>query len=87
MSTSILLAKLAAAGGHKAYLFYFPSILVLIFLRVLGKSAIYKKLYGSMQVNIDYTKSQLDWEPPFKVEDSLSSCWLVDTERELGLNE
>ena len=81
MSTSILFSRLADAGGYKAYIFSFPLILLSISLRVLGKSAIYERLCGSMQVNIDYTKSQLGWKPPFKIKDSLSSCWLVDTER------
>jgi UDP-glucose 4-epimerase len=81
MSTSILFSRLADAGGYKAYIFSFPLVLLSISLRVLGKSAIYERLCGSMQVNIDYTKSQLGWKPPFKVKDSLSSCWLVDTER------
>ena len=81
MSTSILFSRLADAGGYKAYIFSFPLVLLSISLRVLGKSAIYERLCGPMQVNIDYTKSQLGWKPPFKVKDSLSSCWLVDTEQ------
>ena len=81
MSTSILFWRLADAGGYKAYIFSFPLVLLSISLGVLGKSAIYERLCGSMQVNIDYTKSQLGWKPPFKVMDSLISCWLVDTER------
>lgn len=81
MDISELISRLADAGGYKAYIFSFPLILLSISLRVLGKSAIYERLCGSMQVNIDYTKSQLDWKPPFKIKDSLSSCWLVDTER------
>ena len=81
MSTSILFSRLADAGGYKAYIFSFPLILLSVSLRVLGKSAIYERLCGSMQVNIDYTKSRLGWKPPFKIKDSLSSCWLVDTER------
>ena len=80
MSTPTLFSRLAGAGGYKAYIFSFPLILLSISLRGFGKSAIYERLCGSMQVNIDYTKSQLGWKPPFKVEDSLSSCWLVDTE-------
>ena len=81
MSTSILFSRLADAGGYKAYIFSFPLVLLSIALRVLGKSPIYARLCGSMQVNIDYTKSELSWTPPFKIQDSLSSCWLVDTER------
>jgi UDP-glucose 4-epimerase len=79
MSTSILFSRLADAGGYKAYIFSFPLVLLSIALRVLGKSAIYERLCGSMQVNIDYTKSQLGWKPPFRIKDSLSSCWSVDT--------
>ena len=75
MSTSILFSRLADAGGYKAYIFSFPLILLSVSLRVLGKSAIYERLCGSMQVNIDYTKSRLGWKPPFKIKDSLSSCW------------
>ena len=81
MSTSILFSRLADAGGYKAYIFSFPLVLLSIALRVLGKSPIYERLCGSMQVNIDYTKSQLGWIPPFKIKGSLSNCWLVDTER------
>jgi UDP-glucose 4-epimerase len=81
MSTSILFSRLAEAGGYKTYIFKFPLTILNISLRVLGKSPIYERLCGSMQVNIEYTKSQLSWKPPFKVKDSLSSCWLLDTER------
>lgn len=81
MSTSILLSRLGDAGGYKTYIYKFPLVLLSISLRVLGKSAIYERLCGSMQVNIDYTKSQLGWKPPFKIKDSFSSCWLEDTEQ------
>jgi UDP-glucose 4-epimerase len=50
-------------------------------LRLLGKLPIYDRLCGSMQVNIEDTKSQLSWSPPFKVNDSLSNCWLSDAHR------
>ena len=81
MSTSALFSRLAEAGGYNAYIFKFSLTILHISLRALGKSAIYERLCGSMQVNIEYTKSQLSWKPPFKVKDSLASCWLIDTER------
>ena len=81
MSTPVLFSRLAEAGGYKAYMCRFPLILLAISLGLLGKLAIYERLCGSMQVNIDYTKSQLSWKPPVKVNNSLSSCWLLDTER------
>lgn len=75
VSTPELISMLAEAGGYKAYIYFFPLILLCMFLRVIGKKAIYERLCGSMRVNIDYTKSQLSWEPPFKVIESLASCW------------
>lgn len=81
MSTSELFSRLAKAGGYKAYLFKFPLTILNTSLRLLGKLSIYERLCGSMQVNIEHTKSQLSWKPPFKVKDSLSSCWLLDAKR------
>ncbi len=79
MDTSELFSRLAEAGGYKAYIFRFPLAMLYISLRLLGKLPIYDRLCGSMQVNIEYTKSQLSWNPPFKVNDSFSNCWLSDT--------
>ena len=79
MSLSILFSRLAVAGGYKAFIIRFPPILLSIFLKMFGMSAIYFRLCGSMQVNIDYTKSKLGWKPPFKTQDSLRSCWSEDT--------
>jgi len=81
MSTPVLFSRLAEAGGFNTYMFRCPLILLSIFLRVLRKPAIYERLCGSMQVNMDYTKSQLNWKPPFTVNGSLASCWLLDSER------
>jgi len=81
LSTPGLFSRLADAGGYNAFIFRFPLALFSVSLRVLGKSAIYDRLCGSMQVDIEYTKSQLSWAPPSKVKDCLSSCWLIDTER------
>jgi len=75
VSTPELVTMLAEAGGYKAYILFFPLILLSTFFGLIGKKAIYDRLCGSMRVNIDYTKSQLSWEPPFKVNDSLASCW------------
>ncbi|MDB0049875.1 NAD-dependent epimerase/dehydratase family protein [Pseudomonadales bacterium] len=81
MDTSDLFSRLAETGGYKAYIFGFPLAMLYISLRLLGKLSIYDRLCGSMQVNIEYTKSQLSWNPPFKVNDSLSNCWVSDTHR------
>lgn len=84
MSTPVLFSRIAEAGDRKAYIFRFPTTLISIFLDLLGKRGIYDRLCGSMQVDIDYTKIRLKWEPPFTVNSSLSRCWLLDSENEKG---
>lgn len=81
MDTSELISRLAEAGGHKAYIFGFPITMLYFSLRLLGKLPLYERLCESMQVNIEYTKSQLSWNPSFKVNDSLRNCWLSDANR------
>ncbi len=76
LSTPELLSVIAKSEGLNPWIFRCPQILLAIFLRILGKSAIYERLCGSMQVNIEDTKSQLSWNPPCKVEDSMANCWL-----------
>ena len=75
LSTPELLSMIAEAGGYKSSIFKCPQIFLASLLTLLGKSAMYDRLSDSMQVDIEYTKKQLDWKPPFKVKDSLSGCW------------
>jgi UDP-glucose 4-epimerase len=75
LSTPELLSMIAEAGGYKSCIFKCPQIFLASLLRLLGKSEIYDRLCDSMQVEIEYTKKQLGWKPPFKVKDSLSGCW------------
>lgn len=78
MSTPLLFSRLAEAGGYSTYIFKFPLSILHFVLRLLGKLAIYDRMCNSMQVDIEFTKSQLSWNPPYKVKDSLRSCWLTD---------
>lgn len=75
LSTPEFILKLAKAGRKKIFLFRFPVILLYISLKLLGKLGIYERLCSSMVINIEYTKKQLNWKPPFKIEDSLKDCW------------
>lgn len=76
ISTSQLLSVLAEQGGFKAFLFYFPDTLIYFSLKLLGKLSIYNRLYGSMCIDIEHTKSKLGWAPPFKVKECLKNCWI-----------
>ena len=75
LSTPDLLILISRAGKHKSRLFKFPISLLSIMLRFIGKSAIYDRLCGSMQVDITHTKTQLNWRPPFSPEEGLLGCW------------
>lgn len=45
-----------------------PASLFAFLGKVTGRSAIIERLVGSLQLDIEHTKSQLDWTPPFEVE-------------------
>ena len=75
VSTPELLSMLARAGNHNILLFSVPKRLLVAFFCLLGQTKLTDRLCGSMQVNIEYTKRQLDWEPPVKVHDGLMKCW------------
>ena len=76
LSTPDLILMLSKAGGKRKFLFHFPLIMIYILLKILGKLSTYKRLCSSMTVNIEHTKKQLNWKPPFKLEDSFRDCWL-----------
>jgi len=78
LSTPELYSMLCKAGGYNSYIFKFPISILKILFRLSGKLAFYDRLSGSMQINIDYTKSILEWRPPFNIENSLQNCWLLD---------
>lgn len=84
MSTPMLFSRLCEAGLHKNNVFVFPESILYFVLKVLGKSKIYERLCGSMQVDIEHTKKQLDWKPPFGVKDSMRSCWSLNNLHEKG---
>jgi UDP-glucose 4-epimerase len=75
MSTPELCRLLSKTGGYNYHIFWFPECLFRLGLSLIGKKAVYERLFGSMEVDIDFTKSQLNWKPPCKVKDSIVNCW------------
>ena len=64
MSTSEfvdLLGKLDAAPVKQVY---FPLLIMRFLAKILGYEAEIQRLTGNLQVNIQHTKSELDWVPP-----------------------
>jgi UDP-glucose 4-epimerase len=75
MSLPELLYELSKARSYESRLIKFPLGLLRLMFFCLGKSGIYNRLCGSMQVDLTHTKRQLGWEPPFSIQESLSEVW------------
>jgi nucleoside-diphosphate-sugar epimerase len=71
LSTTELFKKTSIALGRVARLIPVPSILLITFAKLMGKSEFSKRLCGSLQVDITKTKKLLGWFPPKTVDESL----------------
>lgn len=65
VSTPELLRLVASNSGMPARLFFLPVWLMLYGAKMLGKSAQAGRLLGSLQVNSDKIRRELNWKPPF----------------------
>ncbi|NWA04473.1 UDP-glucose 4-epimerase family protein [Pseudomonas gingeri] len=73
LSTTQLLIRMGHALGRPARLLPAPMCFLSILFRLLGKKATAQRLLGSLQVDIDKTRTLLNWVPPVNVEDALSA--------------
>jgi nucleoside-diphosphate-sugar epimerase len=70
LSTVQLLKRLGVAMERPARLFYFPTLgLLRPAMALLGKRGVYKRLHGSLQIDLTKTRRLLDWTPPVSVEE------------------
>ncbi|MBY3035503.1 SDR family oxidoreductase [Rhizobium laguerreae] len=63
LSTPGLIEGIAAGLGVKPMLLPFPPTLLQMGARVTGKSAVYQRLCGSLQVDISHARDVLGWSP------------------------
>jgi nucleoside-diphosphate-sugar epimerase len=71
VSTSDLLRQLGTAMGHPAHLFHCPQALLRLAGRLLGKADQIERLLGSLQVDSGKIRRELDWMPPFTLQEGL----------------
>lgn len=71
LSTTALLLRTAKALGKPLCLLPVPVFLLNICARLLGKLNIARRLYGSLQVDIEKTRILLNWTPPVSVDRAL----------------
>ena len=71
LSTVELVRLLGDALGAPAHLFPVPSSWIELGTKLLGKPSIYRRLCGSLQVDISKVRNLLGWRPPISVEEGL----------------
>lgn len=71
LSTADLIFRLGVVLGTPANLFSFPPALLKLGGLLVGRSAVYDRLCGSLEVDDTNTRNLLDWRPPISVDEGL----------------
>lgn len=74
LSTSELIHALADAQGKRVVLLPCPTSLFTLAARVLGKRSVTERLFGSLQIDMSHTQTQLDWKPPVSAKAAILAC-------------
>jgi nucleoside-diphosphate-sugar epimerase len=74
ISVAQLLDMLASAMGKRSLLLPIPTGLMSGAAALFGKSAVTDRLLGSLQVDINHTKSTLNWKPVMSMQDALGKA-------------
>jgi nucleoside-diphosphate-sugar epimerase len=74
VSTTDLLRRTARAMGKRALLLPVPASWLEMVGALLGRRAMVQRLCGSLQVNIDKTRSILGWAPPLTLDEGLKKA-------------
>jgi nucleoside-diphosphate-sugar epimerase len=73
VSSPELLRRMATALGQPSRLFFFPTGLMRLAGKMLGKSSAVERLTGSLQVDNSKIRSELGWTPPFTMDEGLQA--------------
>ena len=73
ISTPELLRRLARELGVRARLVPIPARILELAARAVGRSAIWDRLGGSLQVDVGKARRVLDWTPPIRIDDALAT--------------
>ena len=71
VSTPELLRRLAQALGVRPRVFSFPPVLLRLAGKSVGKSAQIERLFGSLQVDSRKIREELNWRPPYRLQQGL----------------
>jgi len=79
LSTTELLTLLTQAAGKKPRLLAVPQKYIVALASFVGKKAVADRLCGSLQVDIEHTRTTLQWQPPLSVEEGIRRCFADET--------
>jgi nucleoside-diphosphate-sugar epimerase len=81
LSTAELARRTATALGRRARLLPVPPALLAFAGRLLGRDAAVRRLLGSLRIDDTRLRNQLDWHPPFTVQQGLANTaeWYART--------
>ncbi|WP_166424743.1 SDR family oxidoreductase [Paraglaciecola sp. 20A4] len=75
VSTTELLREMARGGGRPSRLIPVPVGAMQFAANLVGKGAVAARLFGSLQVDIEYTKKVLNWTPPVSFSEGIRRCF------------
>ena len=73
LSTRELCEQIARALDKRLVIFYFPTIIFYYALRLLGRSNVFSKLYGKMELDITHAETVLNWDASINDADNLKT--------------
>ena len=81
ISTADLLRRLAAAMGKPARLFPCPVAILKLVGRIAGRTSQIERLLNSLQVDSDKMRRDLNWRPPYSLQQGLQTTadWYLNT--------
>jgi nucleoside-diphosphate-sugar epimerase len=71
VSTSELLKKISRAMNKRLLLIPVPVSIIRFFSKIFHMTGVYRRLFGSLQIDSSKARKLLDWEPPVKMDDAL----------------
>ncbi len=83
ISTPLLLREIGAAMGKRPLLLPFPLAVLEMLVSAVGRHAVFMQLCGSLLLDIDETRRELDWAPSVSFRDGIrrTVAWYIDEGR------
>lgn len=78
VSTAYLIKSIKSAMGKKALLFPLPQKIIRFLSMLIGKQALYNKLFGNLQVDNSKAKKVIGWKPPYTFDEGIKKTFCIN---------